>query len=301
MRSGRSLLSEPAIDIALRAAVKKNAHKLDSIHPLPPAELPNFLYNLPGSLPPSVPSSIVKEKTLGFADAGVELNIPYVPLMRRSVDVIIALDASADNHETWFARAAEYAKQYSEKAQSRFAWPEVDVKAIFPGAEEGEMKEKEKSRDDAATKVDQAKAQERVTASKTAHEREGVETKNPEPVPTGSAPQSREAATKGKVDEKGVPVEADDKPMPESQGAKEPPLGKCRCIRLASSLSHTQLTVFLQHLDRFDLAVASSDLPQRQSDSRRRPCARRNRARLHPAFSRRDVPQPARGVLDMEV
>ncbi|BGO94444.1 hypothetical protein NBRC10512_003818 [Rhodotorula toruloides] len=207
--------------------VKKNAHKLDSIHPLPPAELPNFLYSLPGSLPPSVPSSIVKEKTLGFADAGVELNIPYVPLMRRSVDVIIALDASADNHETWFARAAEYAKQYSEKAQSRFAWPEVDVKAIFPGAEEGEMKEKEKSRDDAATKVDQAKAQERVTASKTAHEREGVETKNPEPVPTGSAPQSREAATKGKVDEKGVPVEADDKPMPESQGAKEPPLGKC--------------------------------------------------------------------------
>ncbi|BGP26941.1 hypothetical protein Rt10032_c20g6336 [Rhodotorula toruloides] len=206
--------------------VKKNARKLDTIHPLPPAELPNFLYNLPGSLPPSVPSSIIKERTLGFADAGVELNIPYVPLMRRSVDVIIALDASADNHETWFARAAEYAKQYSEKAQSRFAWPEVDVKAIFPGTE-GKVNETEKNRDDAATKVDQVKAQEQVTISKTSHEREGVETKNPEPVPAGSAPQSRESATTGKTDEKDVPVEADDKPMPQSQGAKEPPLGKC--------------------------------------------------------------------------
>jgi phospholipase A2 len=33
----------------------------------------------------------------GIQDAGAELNIPYYPLLRREVDCIIALDASADS------------------------------------------------------------------------------------------------------------------------------------------------------------------------------------------------------------
>jgi len=34
-----------------------------------------------------------------------ELNIPYYPLLRRNVDCIIALDASADSQDLWFTRA----------------------------------------------------------------------------------------------------------------------------------------------------------------------------------------------------
>ena len=34
-----------------------------------------------------------------------ELNIPYYPLLRRDVDCIIALDASADSQDLWFTKA----------------------------------------------------------------------------------------------------------------------------------------------------------------------------------------------------
>lgn len=34
-----------------------------------------------------------------------ELNIPYYPLLRRDIDCIIALDASADSQDLWFTKA----------------------------------------------------------------------------------------------------------------------------------------------------------------------------------------------------
>jgi phospholipase A2 len=46
-------------------------------------------------------------------DAGVELNIPYYPLLRRNVDCIIALDASADSQDLWFSRAEAYATRFA--------------------------------------------------------------------------------------------------------------------------------------------------------------------------------------------
>ncbi|KWU45070.1 FabD/lysophospholipase-like protein, partial [Rhodotorula sp. JG-1b] len=199
---------------AIDEFVKSNAHKLDAIHPFPPAELPNFLYGLEPSLPtPSSPSdgspssssatpapstiphALTEARTLGFADAGVELNLPYVPLLRRSVDVIIALDSSADSHDVWFTRAAEYAKTSG-------------------GAGAGAQDE----------------------------ERGGVRLKNPKPTPLGSAPESKEKAARGEgLDQSNNKAAAQGKfttppsssgdgdttkPMPESQ-TKEPPLGKC--------------------------------------------------------------------------
>jgi len=105
--------------------VLENAHKLDAIHPFPPAELPNFLKGLEGKLGEGVHESVTELSTLGFIDAGANLNVPYVrfltgpslerkrllkreycvqvPLMRRQIDLVIALDASADSQDLWFA------------------------------------------------------------------------------------------------------------------------------------------------------------------------------------------------------
>ena len=77
-------------------------------------------------------------------DAGAYLNIPYLPLMRRECDVIIAIDASADSQvsvtsccaraclqqcgqDLWFTRAEEYATKRQIKR-----WPHINVKGIFP-------------------------------------------------------------------------------------------------------------------------------------------------------------------------
>ncbi|GAA5847216.1 hypothetical protein JCM9279_006139 [Rhodotorula babjevae] len=237
--------------------VKSNAYKLDIIHPLPPAELPNFLYNL-RTLPSSVPSSLATERTLGFADAGINLNLPYLPLLRRSADVIIALDASADSQDVWFSRAAELARKYDtvsstsaagaqEKEEGveqagrreRSRWPAVDVEALFPaqvaaqqgnsgGEGEGEgnvavvgVKEHEKDAGRAADKVDAAKLQEGASRAKADGERGGVRVENPQPAPVGSAPESAERAA-----QEGEAGAGEDKPMPSSQ-AREPPLGRC--------------------------------------------------------------------------
>lgn len=213
-------------------AVKSNAHKLDAIHPFPPAELPNFLYGLETPSDSSdIPKALTEARTLGFADAGVELNLPYVPLLRRSVDVIIALDSSADSHDVWFTRAAEYAESYeadskgsaiasAEKHERKSRWPAVDVKSLFPEAGDTastvEVKEHEKDPKQAARRVDQAKQQEDDTIQGSEDERGGVRSSNPQPTPLGSAPESREKAE----------AHVGDKPMPESQQS-EPPLSKC--------------------------------------------------------------------------
>lgn len=50
--------------------VQNNQQQLDSIHPFPPAELPNFLKGLDGKLREGAPEDITKHDTLGFMDAG---------------------------------------------------------------------------------------------------------------------------------------------------------------------------------------------------------------------------------------
>ncbi|GJN93623.1 hypothetical protein Rhopal_006680-T1 [Rhodotorula paludigena] len=206
----RPLLASLPLFSRIDDFVKSNAFKLDMIHPLPPAELPNFLYRLPSSSlssPSSLPSSLTSARTLGFADAGINLNLPYLPLLRRQCDVVIALDASADSQDLWFQRAAEYSRQYEVEGRPG-RWPRVDVEALFPRpADEGGEAE------GAARKVDQAKKQERIAGP--LRQRKGVDERNPEPVPLGSAPESAQHAA-GEMD----------KSMPTSQ-ASEPPLSRC--------------------------------------------------------------------------
>ncbi|CAE6517944.1 unnamed protein product [Rhizoctonia solani] len=83
----------------------ENEKEFDVIHPVPPTGLPNFVKGLEDQLRYGSPDAITEAETLRFMDAGAELNIPYYPLLRRGVDCIIALDASADSQDLWFTRA----------------------------------------------------------------------------------------------------------------------------------------------------------------------------------------------------
>ncbi|KAG8747162.1 hypothetical protein FRC10_002211 [Ceratobasidium sp. 414] len=89
----------------LEGVLIENEKEFDVIHPVPPVALPNFVQGLEGQLRYGSPEGITEVETLRFMDAGAELNIPYYPLLRREVDCIIALDASADSQDLWFTRA----------------------------------------------------------------------------------------------------------------------------------------------------------------------------------------------------
>ncbi|CEQ42334.1 SPOSA6832_04137, partial [Sporobolomyces salmonicolor] len=237
----KPLLASLPFSGTINEFITSNAHKLDAIHPFPPAELPNFLKGLKGKLREGVPDAITDLETLGFMDAGANMNLPYVPLMRRQCDIVIALDASADSQDLWFTRAAEYAKAYTPSSPTEEGgvsrWPGVDAAALFPRrAEEGEEER-------AAEKVDEAKKQEGEVLDRAVdgeekereRERRGVREKNPQPAPLGSAPTSAGGAApgggakRGKEEEKelGLGAEAGDKPMPRSSAEGEPPLSRC--------------------------------------------------------------------------
>jgi len=110
----------------LESVLVENEKEFDVIHPVPPVALPNFLKGLEGQLRYGSPEGITEADTLRFMDAGAELNIPYYPLLRRDVDCIIALDASADSQDLWFTRAEEYAARRGLQTWPRGArWPKV--------------------------------------------------------------------------------------------------------------------------------------------------------------------------------
>ncbi|KAL8286964.1 hypothetical protein RQP46_003970 [Phenoliferia psychrophenolica] len=131
-------------------------HSLDHIHPITPAEIPSFLKDLDG-LRPTAPATITKLDTLGLMDAGANLNVPYVPLFRRDVDLILALDASADSHALWFTRAEEYAV-----AREISTWPQVHSGSLFPDHTDEEARG---GPEEASSVVDEAKAQEGEAAA----------------------------------------------------------------------------------------------------------------------------------------
>ncbi|KAG8936963.1 hypothetical protein FRC02_009100 [Tulasnella sp. 418] len=104
--------------------IDERQHQFDTIHPIVPGQLPNFVKGLDGKLRSGSPDGITDSETIGFMDAGMALNIPYYPLLRRNVDCIIALDASADSQDLWFKRASAYAVRKGLKTWPRGAhWP----------------------------------------------------------------------------------------------------------------------------------------------------------------------------------
>lgn len=90
---------------------------LSSVHPISPASFPNPFYKIEQE----------DNQQLEIGDAGLDNNIPFYPLMRqdRHVDMIIALDLSADIH---LVPHLDRAHIYAERRQitgwpSNLKWP----------------------------------------------------------------------------------------------------------------------------------------------------------------------------------
>ncbi|KIE01041.1 cytosolic phospholipase A2 zeta, partial [Metarhizium majus ARSEF 297] len=94
---------------------------LSKVHPIDPASIPNFAYQMHGKLPDTTPKSIYEQEHIQLMDAGMSNNLPIYPLLRpgRDVDILIAFDASADiKTDNWLSVADGYARQRGIKG-----WP----------------------------------------------------------------------------------------------------------------------------------------------------------------------------------
>ncbi|KAJ3554539.1 hypothetical protein NM688_g3054 [Phlebia brevispora] len=130
--------------------VTEDERDLRLIHPVLPDKVPNFLKGLEGQLREGSPRNLTGEENLSFMDAGAELNIPYYPLLRRNVDCIIALDASADSQDLWFTRAEELAIRRGLRTWPKGArWP-TEVRLNGNADEETNESERQRSEDPGA-------------------------------------------------------------------------------------------------------------------------------------------------------
>lgn len=94
--------------------MKSRDEDLVKLHPIDPAEVPNFALGMKDQLPKSCPESIHTSPNIQLMDAGMSNNLPIYPLLRpgRDVDIIIAFDASADiKQDNWLKVTDGYAKQ----------------------------------------------------------------------------------------------------------------------------------------------------------------------------------------------
>ncbi|KAH9908742.1 cytosolic phospholipase A2 zeta [Xylariomycetidae sp. FL2044] len=94
---------------------------LEKVHPIDPAQIPNFAYNMEGKLRFTTPTKIYDKEYIQLMDAGMSNNLPIYPLLRpgRDVDVVVAFDASADvKTDNWLSVADGYARQRGIKG-----WP----------------------------------------------------------------------------------------------------------------------------------------------------------------------------------
>lgn len=96
------------------AQVSQRADDLVKVHPIPPAQIPNYLLGLHHLLPTHCPPSLHTTSTLALMDAGMSNNLPIYPLLRsgRNIDILVAFDASADvRKDNWLRKADDYAAQ----------------------------------------------------------------------------------------------------------------------------------------------------------------------------------------------
>jgi phospholipase A2 len=94
---------------------------LSKVHPIEPANIPNFVHGMYGQLPETVPQAVYDNEYIQLMDAGMSNNLPIYPLLRpgRDVDIIIAFDASADiKTDNWLSVVEGYARQRNIKG-----WP----------------------------------------------------------------------------------------------------------------------------------------------------------------------------------
>ncbi|KAH8205556.1 hypothetical protein TruAng_000262 [Truncatella angustata] len=113
----RSLTGFSAID----EMVHGRSDDLSKVHPIDPAQIPNFVYGMDDQLRYTTPTAIAKTPYIQLMDAGMSNNLPIYPLLRpgRDVDVMIAFDASADiRTDNWLSVTDGYCRQRGIKG-----WP----------------------------------------------------------------------------------------------------------------------------------------------------------------------------------
>lgn len=112
---------------------------LAKVHPIDPAQMPNYVFGMKGVLPKTCPESLGEAKTIDLADAGMSNNLPIYPLLRpgRDVDIIIAFDASADiKKDNWLKVTDGYARQRGIRGWPiGIGWPEDEAAPVAKAGE----------------------------------------------------------------------------------------------------------------------------------------------------------------------
>ncbi|KAI9316508.1 acyl transferase/acyl hydrolase/lysophospholipase [Dichotomocladium elegans] len=104
-------------------------NSMSSFHPISPACFPNPFYNLftATEQTPLATQNLLQSRELCLADAGLDNNLPFYPLLRedRKVDVIFAIDLSADIQTAPHLKRAEgYARRRGIEGWPKNAgWP----------------------------------------------------------------------------------------------------------------------------------------------------------------------------------
>ncbi|KAI9715932.1 MAG: hypothetical protein M1828_000520 [Chrysothrix sp. TS-e1954] len=110
--------------------IESRNEDLVKVHPVQPAQVPNYAVGLRDRLPQTCPESIHSSENIQLMDAGMSNNLPIYPLLRegRGVDVLIAFDASADvKKDNWLRVADGYARQRGIRAWPvGTGWPSED-------------------------------------------------------------------------------------------------------------------------------------------------------------------------------
>ncbi|CEP18713.1 hypothetical protein [Parasitella parasitica] len=132
----RLLLPTSAIEKA-DEMIRSYKASVSTIHPISPASFPNPFYKMPTTVQDKDESrdkqevlrsqSLVESELIGLMDAGMDNNLPFYPLLRqgRDVDIILAIDLSADIQDApYFERAEGYVKRRGIKGWPAGAgWP----------------------------------------------------------------------------------------------------------------------------------------------------------------------------------
>ncbi|KFH44545.1 Cytosolic phospholipase A2-like protein [Hapsidospora chrysogenum ATCC 11550] len=143
----------------LDEVISDKSDDLGKVHPIDPARIPNFAYQMQGKLAKTAPTKIYEEDYIQLMDAGMSNNLPIYPLLRpgRDVDVLVTFDASADvKTDNWLSVVEGYARQRGVKG-----WP-VGIGWPRPGESAKQLRQ-----DIEAAQVETAReAEKKVRAAK---------------------------------------------------------------------------------------------------------------------------------------
>jgi phospholipase A2 len=100
-------------------------------------KVPNYVKGMRDILPKTVPAHFNQDADLTLCDAGMSNNLPFYPLLRRDVDILIAVDSSADIEVApWFSRTEGYVKRRGIAGWPMGAgWPKTEDDAAAQLAE----------------------------------------------------------------------------------------------------------------------------------------------------------------------